>query len=275
MFCLFPEQGKAYFSSLNADSETADYARFDALLTAALALTPSAPRALAAAPADIKAWQGYYVPSPNRFASFSWLDTTLGFVHASWDGTALRLKPLQSPARLLSPIGGALFKGKDRVAASHVVLVSADGKRVITDGALTYQKISVVELLLLWSSLAGGLLGLAWIALSGLLRLLRRTAPPSHSWRIAFAAVVALLVPAPLFLGQSLLTLGDFTLASAMLAWVTGALPLAMLTGLIVQFRRPRRGVTAAMDALAMIALLQLSVVLAAWGVLPLRLWQI
>jgi hypothetical protein len=55
--------------------------------------------------------------------------------------------------------------------------------------------------------------------------------------------------PTPLFFAQSFLRLGDLMPASAMLALVTGVLPLAML------------------------GVLQWSIMLAFWGLMPLRLW--
>ena len=73
--------------------------------------------------------------------------------------------------------------------------------------------------------------------------------------------------------GQSFLQLGDLTLASALLAMVTAALPLAMRVGLGLYFRRRPAGAVAVLDGLAMLAVVQWALVLAAWELVPLRLW--
>ena len=273
MLCLFPERQRAFFWSTNTDSESPEHRRrLDALFVEALAVAAPAPAA-GAASADVDGWDGFYVPAPNRMATFAWLDTVFGFVHVRREGAALRLKPLQSPASLLTPVGGALFRAPDRTTASHVLLVAADGARVLTTGVQSYARIPTAKLVLLWLSLTAGVLGLAYLLLSGLARLLARRMAPSHPVFVPWLGIVALLLPLPLLLRQSFLQLGDLTLASALLAAVTAALPLAMTVGLIVRIRRGGRGAVAALDALAMLAVLQWTIVLAVWGLLPLRLW--
>jgi CubicO group peptidase (beta-lactamase class C family) len=273
MFCLFPERQRAFFVSINTDSEAADYGRIDALLARSLGVASPEPVAPQAAALELADWEGVYVPAPNRFATFAWVDTVFGFVQLRREGDALRLKPLQGAASLLAPVGGALFRAPDRQAASHALLVSADGTRVLSTGLQSYARISTTKLALLWSSLLAGVLGLAYLLLSGLARLLARRMPPSHPAFVPVLGIVALLLPLPLFLRQSFLQLGDLTLASGLLAAATAALPLAMLVGLFLAIRRRVRGATAALDALAMLAVLQWTMVLAAWGLLPLRLW--
>lgn len=77
----------------------------------------------------------------------------------------------------------------------------------------------------------------------------------------------------PFFLGQSFLRLGDLTMASALLALVTGALPLAMIFGLWRRLDRGMAGRGAVLEALVAAAVLQWTVMLCVWGLLPLRLW--
>ena len=100
-----------------------------------------------------------------------------------------------------------------------------------------------------------------------------RALTPSDPLFVPFLGVLALMLPLPLFLRQSLLQLGDPTAASVLLAIVTALLPLAMLLGLGLQLRRCRAGAIAVLDVLAMLAVLQSTTVLAAWGLVPLRLW--
>ena len=103
-------------------------------------------------------------------------------------------------------------------------------------------------------------------------RMLRRRLRPSQPIFVPFLAAVALALPVPFFLGQSFMQLGDLTIATALLAFVTGALPVAMVFGLwrhVVQREVERRGM---LEATAAVAVLQWAVVLACWGLLSLRL---
>ena len=277
MLCLFPRHKRAFFWSTNTDSESPEHRRrLDALFVKALAVAtpaPDVPAAIDAMPVGIDDWSGFYVPAPNRMASFAWIDTVFGFVHLRRDGNALRLKSLQSPAIALAPTGAMLFRAPDRTLASHALLMDADGRRVLSTGGQNYAQASTLNLVLLWLSLITGALGLAWLLLSGLARLLARRMTPSHPTFVPVLGVVALLLPLPLFLRQSFLQLGDLTLASGTLAAVTVALPLTMLVGLFLRIRGRQRGAVATLDVLAMLAVLQWTIVLAAWGLLPLRLW--
>lgn len=273
MLCLFPRQQRAFFLSVNADSETADYGALDRRLIQALALPAAAPAPTRPSSLSLRDWEGFYVPSPNRFATFAWLDTTLGFARLRREGAALRLTPFQGKPTVLTPLGGALFRAEDRLVASHALLTAADGAQVIATGLQSYQRIALWKLLALWTSLAAGAAGLLWLLLGGsaraALRRLRVRDPAFAPW----LATLALLLPLPLFYRQSFLRLGDLTWASGVLAAVTCALPAALLFGLWRYLRLRPAGAAAKLDAAAMLAILQWTLVLAAWGLWPLRLW--
>jgi CubicO group peptidase (beta-lactamase class C family) len=273
LLCLYPDEQKAFFVALNADSETADYERFNALLIRALDMAPVPPTPPADAPPSVTDWEGIYVLSPNRYPNFTYLDMALNFVAVEWDGARLHLRPFQSAPRTLTPVGGALFRAHDRTTASHVLLTTPDGTPVISDGFQSYEKIALWRIALLWASLAAGLLGLVYLLLAGLVRLSRRSLSPSQPIYVPFLAVLALAIPVPLLLAQSFLQLGDLTPGSAALAIVTGGLPLAMLFGLWRRFREGTAGWHTVLDVSAMVAVLQWTTVLAAWGLVPLRLW--
>lgn len=275
MLCLFPESRRAFFVSINADHEGADYGRIDRLLVESLDLPNASSPRTSAQVADATAWQGHYIPAPNRFASLAWIDTTLNFVRVTADGATLRVSPFQSKAVELAPMGDGLFRAEDRTIASHAALLTTDGRRVITTGLQTYERVPLVMLASLWLSLAAGLLGLAWLLVMGIARIVvHGRAWWKHPATIPWIGIAALLLPVPLFLRQSFMAMGDFTPASATLAVVTVLLPLTMLAGLIIALRRRPWSTTAIVDALAMIAVLQWTAVLACWGLLPLRLWS-
>ena len=270
MFCLFPQQRKAYFVAVNTDSETANYGALDNLMLEALSVGPQeiepAPE-VAFDPAD---WVGYYVPAPNRFATFAWVDTVFNFVRLRKVGGGLSFAPFQSPAVELTQVRGALFRAHGRLSASHVLLTSDTGERVISTGSQSYEKVSLVRLASLWASLLLGLLGMACIVGRWIVPGSTRRMSLTDPLLAPFIGIVALLLPIPLLYSQSFLELGDFTLAGGLLAAVTGLLPLAMLAGLGVSMGRSHKRV---LDIAAMLAVLQLTTVLAFWGLLPLRLW--
>ena len=274
MLCLFPQQRRAFFVAINADVETADYGRFDRLLVRALQVAAPAPHVVQAPSTDVSAWEGYYVPAPNRFAAFAGLDKTLNFVRVRRNGDGLQFKPFQSPEVVLAPAGGSLFRASDRVIASHAVLVGRDGKRVISTGLQSWEQVSLLELLPLWASLAAGVLGMGWLLLAGAAGLVARRGAVLPTTVVPFVGIVALLVPLPFFYRQSFLQLGDLTLASGSLAAVTLLLPLTMLVGLGLSLRRRPWGAKAIADVVAMLAVLLCSALLAWWGLLPLRLWN-
>ncbi len=273
-FCIFPKQKKAFFIAFNADVETADYKRFDQLLIAELGIEPEVVKAAAAPLSAVSDWQGYFVLSPSRNERFAYLDYVLHFVRLDWNGQVMQLTPFQSKGKELVPVGGALFRDKQRAHASHVLMTSVDGKRLVSDGFRTYEQISAWQIVPIWLSLALGLLGIFWLLISGVGALAMRKLTISSALFVPFMSCIALLLPIPAFFSQSFLQLGDLTLASGLLTLVTALLPLAMIYGLWRSFRMPEGGRIVVANALSMILVLQWCVVLSFWGFMPLNLWQ-
>jgi hypothetical protein len=218
-------------------------------------------------------WQGFYILSPNNMDQFAWVDRVFNFARVDWDGRHLRVKPFQSSERELVPAGGMLFRATDRTVTSHVLFRSSAGTRVISDGLRSYEQVSLGKMLPHWLSLVAGLLGLGWILLTGLGRALTGRLKRSALLWVPFIAVCALLLPVPFFFLQPFLQLGDLTVASALLAAVTGILPLAMMFGIVVYFRRERESLRSLFDVIACFAVLQWAVLLFAVNLLPFRLW--
>lgn len=272
--CVFPDQQKAFFISFNADSETADYERFNKILIDHLGIAKTAVTPVIGVPADIVDWDGFFALRPGRFDTFAYLDTVFGFAVVRWKDSALSFSPLQGATRTLHPVGNALYRSDEQATASHVLFKGEDGTPLISDGFRTYGKTSGLSLGLLWASLAAGLVGMVWILLSAAVRLTkRRSFILRHPNSAPFLAILCLLVPAPFFWAQSYLQMGDLTTASALLALVTGILPLAMIYGLGRGLRRGLSGWRDAGDTAAAVAVLQWCLVLFAWDLLPIRLW--
>ncbi|MFE0502505.1 serine hydrolase domain-containing protein [Lysobacter soli] len=273
MLCLFPREQRAFFIAVNADVEGVDYAKLDRRLIGALHLPASPPQHASGTLRDLSGWNGIYVPSPNRFATLEWLDTTLNFVHVTHEGDALRFKPFQGKELALHPVGDRLLRAPERVIASHALIVTPDGRRVISTGLQSYERAPLARMVLLWGSLVAGLLGCVWLLASGTHALIRRRTTANMAVLIPFSGLLALLLPLPFFYRQSFLQLGDATAASVLLAIVTALWPLTMLAGLIATLRRRPWSVRTKLDVFAMLAVLQWTCVLAWWGLVPLRMW--
>ncbi|MGK5078890.1 serine hydrolase domain-containing protein [Janthinobacterium sp. HLX7-2] len=276
MLCIYPEQGSAFFVAFNTDAEQADYERFNRLLLRDLDVPLRAPAADGTPAPGVENWQGVYVPSPSPMASMAWVDAVFGFTRLKWDGASLFLIPFQGEPKELEPVGGLLFRASDRSTASHVLL-QEDGRHVLSDGLRSYERASMLRMLVLWGSLALGAVGLLYVLLVGLWRAARRTLRRGDHLFAPLLSMLALLLPAPFFYFQSYLRLGDVTAASVLLALATGALPLAMAIGLARCWRSrgSESGALEKWDWVALLAALQLLLVLAWWGLLPLRLWQL
>jgi CubicO group peptidase (beta-lactamase class C family) len=273
MLCVFPERQRSFFLAINTDSETAQYDRFHGLLIRELEVDGVAPARTSGPTVAASTWEGFYIPSPNRMATFTLLDTAFNFVVVRADGANLRLWSLQTPEIRLTPVAGSLYRRDDRVTASHALSLTNDDQRLLSTAAQTYQQAPLGRLVLLWTSLAIGLLGWAYLVLIGLFRVVTRRIRPSHPAFLPFAGCLVLLLPVPLFCRQPFLAMGDLTVASGTLAAVTGFLPLAMVFGLAFSWRRKDRHTPAVLDLAAMVGVLQFAAGLAYWGLLPVMLW--
>ena len=272
MLCVYPEQRRAFFIAFNADVEGADYAGIRGKLVDALGVRSVHGAAAVRVPADLDEWAGFYVPSPNRFAGFAWADTVFGFVRVTSEPDGLRLSPLQSKPIRLGHVGNNLFRQPDRVWPSHVALVAPDGARLITNDHQTYERIPLIRLAGLWLSFVSAGLGFVYIGVVGLARIARRRPWRGDALRLPLIAVAALVVPAFLISRQSFLQMGDVTTGSIALAVATAMLPVALAWGLLHSLRSRRTGGTR-VDAVALVLGLQGWVVLAIWGLMPLRMW--
>ncbi len=278
MLCIYPEQDSAFFVAFNTDAEAADYERFNRLLLRDLELPLRAPAPQGTPAPTVENWQGVYVPSPSAMASMAWVDAVFGFTRVKWDGESLFLIPFQGEPKELEPVGGLLFRASDRSTASHV-LMQEDGKHVLSDGLRSYERASMLRMLVLWGSLALGAGGLLYVLVVGIWRAALRSLGRGDHLFVPLLSLLALLLPLPFFYFQSYLRLGDVTIASVLLALATGALPLATAFGLARCWRShgtpAEAGSWAKWDWVALLAALQLLLVLAWWGLLPLRLWQL
>lgn len=276
MLCVFPAEdgrdtGKAFAIVHNTDGDGLDTGRFDALLIRALdiSLAPVAPPTTA--PDHVADWEGRYVPAPNRFAAFRYVDFLFDSPRLAWDGRVVRLIPVQGTQQTLIPAGGMRFTADDRRTASHVLLEGKDGSHRLSTGLRTYRKVHAATYWSVAASLALGVAGLLWFLLvvpgRALMRREAATAP-------GVIAAALLLVPAPLFLLQDYTQLGDRTWAGLVLYGATAALPLLMVWQMWRSGRRREGLMAGRANQIAALLVLQWCVVLFFWDMLPFALWR-
>jgi len=274
MLCIFPNEHKAFAYSVNTDSETANYGRFDTLLIGALNIAEAQPPQTATLASGNSAWNGRYVLSPNRFQMFNYLDTVFGSIKISTGDESVAITSLQQDARELRPVGERLFSANNRATTSHVFLRGQQGEYLVSDGFRTYKKVSTAYLTAHWISVLLGLAGLIWILIAGSISLVRfRSKMINRPEAPAFVASALLFIPIPFFFTQSFMALGDFTLASALLAIVTLLLPIGMFVTIIRAKKMWQVSRITLLHGIAAAFVLQWCAVLLAEDMLPFRLW--
>ena len=270
-FYLFPEQKKGFFISYNTDSETANYENFNSIFINYLGINkPQKLKVKNNLPSNIKDFYGYYKMNPVRFEMFAYLDLLFNSIKVEQENNKLILQSIQNETYSLLPVGNNLFRKEDRVNPSHV-LYKNDTTPMISDGLVTYEKVSLFYLGLMWLSLILGLVGIIIILFRGFYLLFQKQLfNHNQTITLPFLSIIGLLIPFPFLLNQSFLNLGDFTFANILLAIATGFSPLAMIFGI----RKIWKNKTLTIDTIGTLFILQWTLVLIYWGIFPFRLWH-
>ncbi len=270
-FYLFPEQKKGFFISYNTDSETANYENFNSIFINYLGINkPQKLKVKNNLPSNIKDFYGYYKMNPVRFEMFAYLDLLFNSIKVEQENNKLILQSIQNETYSLLPVGSNLFRKEDRVKPSHV-LYKNDTTPMISDGLVTYEKVSLFYLGLMWLSLILGLVGIIIILFRGFYLLFQKQLfNHNQTITLPFLSIIGLLIPFPFLLNQSFLNLGDFTFANILLAIATGFSPLAMIFGI----RKIWKNKTLTIDTIGTLFILQWTLVLIYWGISPFRLWH-
>ena len=205
---------------------------------------------------------------------FEYLDNVFGAIKISNVDGFLSLVSLQQDTRQLRSVGDYLYSTNDRTTTSHLLYRGKQGEYLVSDGFRTYEKVPTAYLLAHWTSILLGLAGMVWILVSGSITTLRyRSEVFRRPEAPAFVGTALLFAPLPFFLAQPFMALGDFTIASALLAIVTFLLPIGMLSTIMLVTKTWRESRINLLHGLAAAFVLQWCAVLAAAGMLPLRLW--
>jgi hypothetical protein len=183
------------------------------------------------------------------------------------------------PPRPLVRLGPNLYRQADRQQGTLALGRDADGQPLLHGFGLTLAPLSTAAFVAPWAAVLAGTAGALW----WLLR------PPWQRWRHGrplrrapvFWALLGLLGAAAWLALQPWQALGEFSAASAALAGATLALPLAAAWQAVLGLRGPWAGtgtrarMARGLDLLALAGLLALVLLLAAFGLWPLRLWQL
>ncbi|MEM8489415.1 MAG: serine hydrolase domain-containing protein [Pseudomonadota bacterium] len=267
--CVFRTQGKGFFYAVNADTETADYER----LTRYFIQQMDLPLAHLDPVVEMHSekYSGLYELAPSNMDQFAWIDWMFNSIWVSPNPQTggLLVRSLQDDERALLPVGKGLFRDSDRRVASHVFLV--EDELLLSDGLQTWKKGSPLFLLLGWISLLAGTLAFLYIIFRGTLLSLSGRLLANKPIALVWGCLVALALPVYLFTLQSFLEFGEATVASRILAALSGALPAACALACYISMKRDK---TWTLDLCAVVAGLQLCVFLASQGVIPIVLWR-
>jgi len=149
-----------------------------------------------------------------------------------------------------------------------------DGQPVLSDGLRNHVRVPAWRIIVPGLLLSIAMIGVVTTMLAGVVLAIRG----KLRWRspvfLPALAGAALLLPIALLYRQSLLELGDRTVASITLASVSLLLPLALLAGTAMGLHGWRRaGRCARLLTACLLATLPGVGLLVAWQLLPLRLW--
>lgn len=273
ILCVYPDQQKAFFYSVNTDSEVADYGRLAARLVESLNLNKPTSPITVSLPEDASDWTGFYKISPTRFDLFHYVDTVFGmrWVNVNRENTGLTLGGVQARDRYLLPVGGSLYRATDRSSTSHVFYTDDTGMDFLDDGFRSHEKVSKLFALAHFAIVILGLLGMGLLVPIGLKDLFRKNnKAPSV---IALTGLAILALPLPLFFLQSFMSIGDLTMASAGVALTTGLLPVFMLAAIIrTRMVEPSPSVFLTRWSATFVCLWWLVMIL--YGQMPLMLWS-
>ena len=273
-FCyVFKEDKKAYFMAFNMDSETADYEAFNKLLIGHLGITQKNGIKNAPTPVeDFNKYEGYYVPIINKYHPYELFDFITGFTEVQVQKNDLYLKPFQQVAKKLLYEKANNFRLEDRAETSHAFYESGSNL-YFTDGLKSVRKINGWVLFFLWLSFGAGLLALLVIFILGTYRVFKeRKAFVGTPIFWVYVGVLSFLLPVPFFLTQPFVEIGNKSIAAFLLMAASVALTFCTVAALIKLVKTVKTEPKT--TVLLTISAAQFVVLLAFWGLVPLRIWM-
>ncbi|WP_259399192.1 hypothetical protein [Pseudoalteromonas sp. SG43-7] len=124
------------------------------------------------------------------------------------------------------------------------------------------------------NTLCNGLIGLIYIFLVGLIRVVKRDKDGLRRIKWGFINLVLFSLSIYLYVNQSFLKFGDITAASICLAFLSGVLPITLLFSLWISLRGKLQSKLIKLDIASIMMSIQFCLVLAAWGQISTIFWQ-
>ncbi|AOT06837.1 serine hydrolase domain-containing protein [Pseudoalteromonas luteoviolacea] len=272
--CVFPDENKAFFYALNTDSETANYAHFDKLFIDQLKVKPANITEAVKEAMPLKDKTGIYFLAPNSMAEFAFVDWITNFVWLSQTKNSLVIHSLQSKDKVIVPVGMQLFRDITRSNATYVFYQNDENQPMLSYGHRTYQKGSVLNLVLVWSSILLGLIGLMGLLLVGIATMIRDKHNRYANIKPSFYNLIMLALPITLYTQQSFMQFGELTAASFCLAIISGLLPLSLIWSAYKTKAFLKQNKIYWLDMACLICALQFCIVLLLNQQLPIIFWQ-
>lgn len=275
MIYMFPEYRKAFFIAFNMDSETANYDLFNEILVKYLRLTThTIIESEQKTESDLNNWDGYYVPILTKVEPFHLLDIIFSHTKVETLKTGAFLIPFQGKKRELIYQGSHLFSMRDRTNISHVFYKDNNGNLLITNGISTIKKIYGVKVLVLSTSLGLGVFGIVYIFISGFIFLIKnRFKSINYLLLGTFFSILTLLTSLIFILAQPIVSIGDKTIGSTLLAVSTATLPFISTTSLLL-ILKTQKGFINTVNFWATIFVIQFCALLIIYGLIPFTLWK-
>jgi len=271
--CLFPKQSKAFFYSINTDSETADYEKFNSIFINHLSIGKASTAEPSDEKMDLSALEGLYLPAPNNMAEFEWLDLMFNFKWLTQQDNTLVMKSTQSNHKVLIPLNKHLLRSTDRTQASHAIITHGNDV-YISNGLSTYKQQPIFILAAYWLSLVLGLFGLTYIVLVAIVRIITGKIKQNKLILGPFLNILALSIPLLMYTQQSFLNFGELTAASFLMAVISALIPVTLVVSLLFAYKKKLVNKWIKWDCAAILMLLQLSMVLVYWQVFPVIFWR-
>jgi CubicO group peptidase (beta-lactamase class C family) len=286
VLAYLPEAGLGYFFSMNGDDSDAEE-RIDAQMQAYVTRGLPRPELPPARPLDTggaRDFQGWYVPTNNRFGFADGLNRVAGLSRVSFEGDRMHVELLGLTLDLVS-VGDRQFRMEKQGAAGAVLVETGDGRVLALGSGAVLARVSPAQA---WLSIAcSGLFVLALLSvpLFALVwvprRLLGRLRVPNLHVRVLPAlAVLSLGVAVSILVlvgnGDTIRLLGHLTPWSASLTASTWAFAGFSCASLWAALRAGREGMNrwAYLHSLGTSAILVTATLyLAWWGVIGYRSW--
>lgn len=274
MLYIFPNEKKGFFISHNTDSETADYEAFNKVLIDYLDMPINIPTPKEGIfTNDFKEWAGYYVPIITKIEPLRLFDMIGSFIKVSFTEKGMTISPFQKKVVELNHVGNGIFQLSDRVNPSH--LLYEDGNmKYLTTGIFTLQKINGWKIFSIATSLCIGLLGFMIVFVTGTYQMI--TLKYKFLKRpifCTFLGILLFLTSIILIASKNIIFIGDKNSGSLLLYFSTILFPVLVIISFVVYVRKNRL-VYKSIGFWATFFLLQLTILLILYGLIPFSTWQ-